>query len=195
MQLVFASSNAHKIKEIAAQLVHTNIQLIGLQDIGFEGDIPETQPTIEGNAQQKVRYITDRYALNCFAEDTGLIVAALNGEPGVHTARYAGESRDPAANMNLVMQKLEGANTRRAYFKTVIALVWNEQEYFFEGICNGLIIKELRGTGGFGYDPIFIPDGYDKTFAELPSEVKNLISHRGIATQKLINFFSDKQLK
>ena len=194
MQLVFASSNAHKIKEIAAQLAHTNIQLIGLQDIGFEGDIPETQPTIAGNAQQKVRYITDRYALNCFAEDTGLIVAALNGEPGVHTARYAGESRDPAANMNLVMQRLEGATTRHAYFKTVIALVWNEQEYFFEGICNGMITNELRGTGGFGYDPIFIPDGYDKTFAELPSEIKNVISHRGIATQKLINFFGDKPL-
>ncbi len=192
MQLVFASSNAHKIKEIAAQLAHTNIALIGLQDIGFEGDIPETQPTIAGNAQQKVRYIADRYALNCFAEDTGLIVAALNGEPGVHTARYAGESRDPAANMNLVMQRLEGASTRRAYFKTVIALIWNEQEYLFEGVCNGMITNELRGTGGFGYDPIFIPDGYDKTFAELPSEVKNLISHRGIATQKLINFFGDK---
>ncbi len=186
-EIIFATANPHKIKEIKAILDgHFTIQ--GLDSIGCTEDIPETQPTIEGNAIQKAQYVVDHYGVNCFAEDTGLEIDALNGEPGVYSARYAGPQRDAQNNMNLVLKRLEGAEDRSARFKTVIALIIDGQIHTFEGIVNGRIIEEKKGDGGFGYDPIFMPDGYDQTFAELDAAVKNKISHRARAVEKLRTF-------
>lgn len=182
--LVFATNNPHKAREVE-QILGGNFQVKTLRDIGCFEEIEETEPTLEGNALLKARYVKEKYGYDCFSEDTGLEVEALSSAPGVHTARYAGESRDPEANIALLLKNLEGKENRRARFRTVIALIFNEKETLLEGICEGRIALEKSGTGGFGYDPVFVPDGYDETFAELGDEVKNRISHRAIATEKL----------
>ena len=187
MQLVFASSNKNKIFEIQSMLPDT-IQILSLEDIGCFEEIPETAETIEGNAILKANYISTKYGYDCFADDTGLEVAALNGEPGVFSARYAGEQRNSDDNMNKLLEQLSHKSNRKAQFKTVIALNISGQQELFTGIAEGEITLEKTGTKGFGYDPIFQPTGYKETFAELSLEIKNEISHRGKATQKLINF-------
>jgi XTP/dITP diphosphohydrolase len=189
MQLVFATNNLNKLKEVQLALPET-IKLISLSDIGCLEDIPETQDTIEGNAIQKAEYIKTHYGYDCFADDTGLEVEALNGAPGVYSARYAGKQRNSEDNMNKLLYELENSNNRNAQFKTVIALHLNDRLEVFEGICKGEIIKEKQGDNGFGYDPIFQPKGFNKTFAELTLEEKNTISHRGIAVKKLISFLN-----
>ena len=187
MQLVFASSNKNKIFEIQSMLPET-IKILSLEDIGCLEEIPETADTIEGNAILKANYISNKYGYDCFADDTGLEVAALNGEPGVFSARYAGEQRNSDDNMNKLLEQLSDKNDRKAQFKTVIALNIKGKQELFTGIAEGEITVAKTGTKGFGYDPIFQPIGYKETFAELSLEIKNEISHRGKATQKLINF-------
>lgn len=187
MQLVFASNNKNKIKEIQA-LVSDSIQIISLEDIGCTEDIPETAETIEGNAILKANYITSNYGYNCFADDTGLEVDALNGAPGVYSARYAGGQKDANDNMDKLLLELKDKSNRKANFKTVICLNLNGTQHLFTGIITGKIIDEKIGTNGFGYDPIFVADGFDKTFAELRMEEKSTISHRGIAVKDLILF-------
>ena len=187
--IVFATSNVNKVREVSA-LLDGNIEIVSLEDIGCTEEIPETQPTIEGNALQKARYVRDNYKIDCFAEDTGLEITVLNGEPGVYSARYAGEDKDSEANMAKVLTKLEGKSDRAAQFKTVVALTLNEKEYTFEGICKGHIATAKSGSKGFGYDPIFIPEGYDVSFAEMSAEEKNRISHRGKAIDKLKDFLN-----
>ncbi len=183
--LVFATHNAHKVLEIG-QILGPDFTLKTLNDIGQAEEIPETADTLEGNARLKACFVQEKYGFDCFSEDTGLEVEALGGAPGVHTARYAGEGRDPEDNMRLLLRNLDGQTNRRARFRTVIALLVGEQEILLEGICNGRIALEKRGTGGFGYDPVFIPDGFEQTFGELPDTLKNQISHRSQATRKLI---------
>jgi XTP/dITP diphosphohydrolase len=190
--LVFATNNAHKLEEVSL-ILGGRIKLLSLNDINCHVDIPETASTLEGNALLKAEYIYGNYGLNCFADDTGLEVEALNNEPGVYSARYAGEEKNPQANMLKVLQQLEGKKNRKARFRTVIALLLNGKEYLFEGTVCGQIIKEKRGSSGFGYDPIFMPEGYDKTFAELGNDVKNTISHRAAAVNKLCKFLNDTQ--
>jgi len=187
--IVFATANPNKIREVLA-LLDDGVRIVSLKDIGCEEDIPETQPTIEGNALQKARYVKDNYKIDCFAEDTGLEINALGGEPGVYSARYAGEAKDSEANMAKVLAKLEGKTDRTAQFKTVVALTLNNEEFTFEGICKGQIATSKSGAGGFGYDPIFIPDGYDISFAEMAASEKNKISHRGKAIHKLKTFLN-----
>ena len=187
MKLVFASNNKNKIQEIQA-LVPKHIQIVSLEDIGCTEDIPETADTIEGNAILKANYVTGKYGFDCFADDTGLEVDALNGAPGVYSARYAGEQKDANDNMDKLLSELKDKSNRKANFKTVIALNLNGKQNLFTGIINGKIIKEKIGTNGFGYDPIFVADGYEKTFAELSMEEKSTISHRGIAVKELILF-------
>jgi XTP/dITP diphosphohydrolase len=187
MQLVFATNNANKIKEVQA-LLPDSIQIISLENIGCFEDIPETAATIEGNAIQKANYITEKYGCDCFADDTGLEVEALNGAPGVYSARYAGEQRNSDDNMNLLLANLENKPTRTAQFKTVIALNLKGKQYLFTGIAKGEITLEKTGNQGFGYDPIFRPDGFSETFAELTLAQKGQISHRGKATQALLEF-------
>ena len=189
MQLVFASNNKNKIKEIQA-LIPNTIKIISLEDIGCIEDIPETAETIEGNAIMKANYVTEKYGYNCFADDTGLEVEALNGAPGVYSARYAGEQKDANDNMDKLLSELKDTINRNANFKTVICLNLNGTQQLFTGIINGKIIDEKIGTNGFGYDPIFIAEGHDKTFAELTLEEKAHISHRGIAVAQLIAFLS-----
>ena len=189
IQLVFATNNPHKAREIE-QILGGGYQVKTLKDIGCLEDIEETADTLEGNALLKARYVKEKYGYNCFSEDTGLEVEALRGAPGVHTARYAGEQRDPADNIRLLLQNLEGHDNRLARFRTIIALIINDQEILFEGICPGRIAAQPSGTGGFGYDPVFIPEGYEETFAELGDEVKNQISHRAKATEKLVKHLS-----
>ncbi len=186
MELVFASSNEHKITEIRA-IVGTDIVLKSLNDIACFDDIPETGSTFAENAGQKSRYIFDRYACNCFADDSGLEIDALNGEPGVYSARYSG-NRDFQENMQLVLDRLEGHKNRIARFKTVISLILNGKEQLFEGSIEGKITLKRSGSKGFGYDPIFQPDGYKISFAEMNPTEKNGISHRAIAIKKLITF-------
>lgn len=187
MQIVFASNNKNKIKEIQA-LVPNSIQIISLEDIGCTEEIPETADTIEGNAILKANYITSNYGYNCFADDTGLEVEALNGAPGVYSARYAGEQKDANDNMNKLLSELKDKSNRNANFKTVIALNLNGKQNLFTGIIHGKIIEEKIGTNGFGYDPIFVANGHEKTFAELTLNEKSTISHRGIAVAKLVAF-------
>jgi len=187
MQLVFASNNKNKIKEIQLLLPKT-IQVISLEDIGCFEDIPETADTIEGNAILKANYVTEKFGYNCFADDTGLEVEALNGEPGVYSARYAGEQKDANDNMDKLLVNLKDKTNRNAKFKTVICLNLNGEQHLFTGIIKGQIIEEKIGTNGFGYDPIFVADGYDKTFAELTLEEKSVISHRGLAVKQLVDF-------
>ncbi|RXR23367.1 non-canonical purine NTP diphosphatase [Flavobacterium stagni] len=191
MKLVFASNNTHKIAEISAMLPKS-IELVGLQDIGCDVDIPETAETIEGNAQLKADYVTQHYGLPCFADDTGLEVEALNGAPGVHSARYAGEQKNALDNMNKLLFELDNKASRKAQFKTVIALNLNGETHHFTGIVSGEIIREKRGTQGFGYDPVFVPTGQSQTFAEMDASEKAALSHRGKAVQQLITFLSDK---
>ena len=187
MKLVFASNNKNKIQEIQA-LVPNTIQIVSLDDIGCTEDIPETANTIEGNAILKANYVTEKYGYDCFADDTGLEVDALNGAPGVYSARYAGEQKDANDNMDKLLTELKNESNRKANFKTVIALNLNGKQNLFTGIINGKIIEEKIGTNGFGYDPIFVADGFDKTFAELSMKEKSTISHRGIAVKELILF-------
>lgn len=187
MKLVFASNNKNKIQEIQA-LVPNTIQIVSLEDIGCTEDIPETADTIEGNAILKANYVTEKYGYDCFADDTGLEVDALNGAPGVYSARYAGEQKDANDNMDKLLSELKDKTNRKANFKTVIALNLNGKQNLFTGIINGKIIEEKIGTNGFGYDPIFVADGFNKTFAELSMEEKSTISHRGIAVKELILF-------
>ena len=187
MKLVFASNNKNKIQEIQA-LVPNIIQIVSLEEIGCIEDIQETADTIEGNAILKANYVTEKYGYDCFADDTGLEVDALNGAPGVYSARYAGEQKDANDNMDKLLSELKDESNRKANFKTVIALNLNGKQNLFTGIINGKIIEEKIGTNGFGYDPIFVADGYEKTFAELTMEEKSTISHRGIAVKELILF-------
>lgn len=191
MQLVFASNNKNKIKEMQL-LVPQSIQVLSLEDIGCFEEIPETADTIEGNAIQKANYVTEKYGYNCFADDTGLEVDALNGEPGVYSARYAGEQKDATDNMDKLLNNLKVISKRTAQFKTVIALNLNRNQTLFTGIIKGKIIEEKLGTNGFGYDPIFVADGYTKTFAELSIEEKSTISHRGLAVKQLVAFLAAK---
>jgi len=190
MKLVFATNNSNKLKEVQA-LLPSNIKLLSLSDIGCFEDIPETSPTIEGNALQKSTYIKKHYGYDCFADDTGLEVEILNGEPGVYSARYAGESKDANANMDKLIKELKGKNNRKAQFKTVISLIIQNNTFSFTGICTGTITQEKKGQKGFGYDPIFLPDGYDTTFAEIDIDHKNKISHRAKAVNLLIKHLID----
>jgi XTP/dITP diphosphohydrolase len=192
LQLVFATNNRHKLEEVAAK-INGEIQLSTLEDIGCKEDIEETGSTFEENASIKSRYVYDKYYLNCFGDDSGLIIDALNGEPGVYSARYAGEHGNHAANIVKVLDKLKGLENRKARFKTVISLMWNGDEYFFDGTVEGIIRHQISGNGGFGYDPVFQPDGYDITFAEMSMEAKNKISHRAKAMEKLISFLNSHQ--
>lgn len=189
IQIVFATNNQNKLKEVQAQLPD-EIKLISLKDIGCYEDIPETQKTIEGNAIQKANYIKMKYNKDCFADDTGLEVMALNGAPGVHSARYAGPEKNSKKNIEKLLSSLEKTANRSAQFKTVIALHYKGELIQFEGICEGKITRTAKGSGGFGYDPIFKPSVKDKTFAELTLKEKNKIGHRGIAVAKLIAFFN-----
>ena len=192
-KLVFASNNAHKLEEIRA-LLGTQYEVKSLKDIGCEVDIPETGSTFRENALQKATYVKEHFGFDCFADDSGLQVEALGGEPGVYSARYAVkngvqvEGNKDDANMNVLLEKLTNEENRKACFRTSIALIFEGETHFFDGTVEGRIIREKRGNGGFGYDPIFIPDGYDKTFAELGNEVKNGISHRARAVAKLADF-------
>ncbi len=190
MKLVFASNNTHKIKEIQL-LVPNSIEIVSLEDIGCTEDIPETANTIEENAVLKANYITENYGFNCFADDSGLEIDALNGEPGVYSARYAGEPKDDSKNIDKVLDRLKDITNRKANFKTVICLNLNGNQHLFTGIVNGKIIENRVGDNGFGYDPIFIADGYLKTFAELTLVEKSEISHRAIAVRKLINYLQN----
>jgi XTP/dITP diphosphohydrolase len=187
MQLVFASNNKNKIEEIQ-HLLPSSIKILSLEDIGCHEEIPETADTIEGNAILKANYVTQKYGYNCFADDTGLEVDALNGEPGVYSARYAGEQRNADDNMNKLLDALSDKTNRKAQFKTVITLNLDGEQHLFTGIAQGEITLEKTGNQGFGYDPIFQAQGFTETFAQLSLEVKNKISHRGKATQELINF-------
>ncbi|MCK6607140.1 MAG: non-canonical purine NTP diphosphatase [Flavobacterium sp.] len=193
MKLVFASNNKNKIQEIQA-LVPNTIQIVSLEDIGCTEDIPETADTIEGNAILKANYVTEKYGYDCFADDTGLEVDALNGAPGVYSARYAGEQKDANDNMDKLLSELSDKPNRKANFKTVIALNLNGKQNLFTGIINGKIIDKKIGTNGFGYDPIFVAEEYEKTFAELTMEEKSTISHRGIAVKELILFLQKQSL-
>ncbi len=190
MKLVFATNNAHKLDEIR-KIVGENIEILSLNDINCHADIPETGNTLDANAFIKAKYVKDNFRLDCFADDTGLEVEALNGAPGVYSARYAGEGCNPQNNMRKLLEEMKDATNRKAAFRTVIALILGDKTYYFEGKVEGRIIEEKRGEHGFGYDPIFIPDGYDKTYAELGDEIKNTISHRALATQKLLKFLKD----
>lgn len=187
MKIVFASNNQNKIKEIKNQLPHS-IELVSLEDIGCFEDIPETSETIEGNAILKANYVTENYGLPCFADDTGLEIEALNNEPGVYSARYAGEHKDSNDNMDKVLEKLSGIENRNARFKTVIALNIDKEQHLFTGIIKGTIENEKTGTTGFGYDPIFTPENQTLTFAQMNIDQKNKISHRGLAVKQLIEF-------
>ena len=184
-RLVFATNNAHKLEEIRA-ILGNSIEILSLADIHCHADIPETADTLEGNARQKSRYVYEHYGLDCFADDTGLEVESLGGAPGVYSARYAdGQGHDSQANMNKLLKEMEEKNDRKAQFRTIISLIEKGEERQFEGIVKGQITREKRGESGFGYDPIFQPDGYETTFAELGSDIKNRISHRARAVAAL----------
>ena len=187
MKLVFATHNQNKLKEVIP-ILPPGIELLSLNDIGCTEDIPETAPTLEGNALLKSTYVKKNYGYDCFADDTGLEVEVLQGAPGVYSARYAGEQKDAQANMNKLLHEMKENQNRNARFKTVIALNMGENEKVFEGVVEGTILNEKRGDMGFGYDPVFVPREYDKTFAELPLEEKNKISHRARALHKLIDY-------
>ena len=191
MELVIASNNKGKIREI--QPLIEGIEVLSLQDVGFTDDIAEPFHTFEQNALAKASAIHAVTGKNTFADDSGICVNALNGMPGVDSAHYSG-ARDDEQNLQKVLQELQGADDRTAFYKAVICLIWEDEVYYFEGICDGRITEEKRGDGGFGYDPIFVPDGYDQTFAELPLEVKNTISHRGKAVRKMVTFLNGKMV-
>ena len=187
-RLVFATNNAHKLEEIRA-ILGNSIEILSLADIHCHADIPETADTLEGNARQKSRYVYEHYGLDCFADDTGLEVESLGGAPGVYSARYAdGQGHDSQANMNKLLKEMEEKNDRKAQFRTITSLIEKGEERQFEGIVKGQITREKRGESGFGYDPIFQPDGYETTFAELGSDIKNRISHRARAVAALCDY-------
>lgn len=190
MQIIFASNNKNKIREIN-HILGNSFTLLSLADINMEEDIPEDEPTLEANALHKARFIFNATGMNVFADDTGLEVEALDGRPGVHSARFAGESKDSGANIDKLLSLLGNSTNRKARFRTVIALLFNGNEYIFEGIAGGLIIADKRGNEGFGYDPVFMPEGYDQTFAEMDITRKNMISHRAKAFEKLRSFLSE----
>ncbi|WP_293733169.1 non-canonical purine NTP diphosphatase [uncultured Parabacteroides sp.] len=190
MKLVFATNNQHKLDEVR-KITAGNTEIVSLSDINCHEEIPETADTLEGNALQKARYIKEHFGYDCFADDTGLEVEALHNAPGVYSARYAGPGHDSEANMNKLLHEMEGKENRKARFRTVIALILEGKEYLFEGVVNGTIIKEKKGGSGFGYDPIFMPDTYAQTFAEMGNDIKNRISHRAEAVKKLTAFLSD----
>ena len=187
--LVFATNNKHKLDEVR-KITAPLVRIVSLEEIGCHDDIPETANTLEGNALQKARYIKEHYGLDCFADDTGLEVEALNNAPGVYSARYAGLGHDSEANMRKLLQELTGETNRKARFRTVIALLLDGKETTFDGIINGTISEEKRGLSGFGYDPVFVPEGYTQSFAELGDEIKNQISHRALAVKKLADYLS-----
>ena len=189
-KLVFATNNAHKLEEIRA-ILGDKVEILSLNDINCHADIPETADTLQGNAALKAQYIYENYGLDCFADDTGLEVEALNGAPGIYSARYAGgEGHDSEANMKKLLAEMQDKENRKARFRTVICLIEGGEEHFFEGIVNGSIIRERKGGAGFGYDPVFMPDGYSKTFAEMGNDEKNKISHRARAVQKLCEYLN-----
>lgn len=190
-KLVFATNNVHKLEEIKA-ILKDEIEILSLADINCHADIPETADTLEGNARLKSEYVYAHYGLDCFADDTGLEVEALNGAPGVFSARYAGEGHDAQANMKRLLKEMEEKNNRKAQFRTVISLIEKGEEKLFEGIVRGEITREKRGNSGFGYDPVFQPEGFDVTFAEMGSDVKNKISHRARAVKALCDYLSKK---
>jgi len=187
MELLFATNNKNKMREVS-DMMPDGIRVQGLAEVGINEDIPETSPTIEGNALQKVRYVHAKTGGNCFADDTGLEVEVLGGAPGVHSARYATDGHDDAANIKLLLANLDGVENRKARFRTVIALILDGKEYLFEGIVDGMIALAPSGDMGFGYDPVFVPDGYSQSFAQMGEELKNSMSHRGRATRKLVEF-------
>lgn len=192
MKIVFATNNRHKLEELR-QIAGDKIEILGLKDIGCDADIPETGDTLEANALQKARYVWEHYGIDCFADDTGLEVDALGGEPGVRSARYApGEGHDSQANMALLLRNMEGVSDRKARFRTVIALILGGKEHIFEGKVEGDIMEQPSGEQGFGYDPVFRPQGWTKTFAEASPEEKNSVSHRGRAVRRLLSFINDK---
>jgi len=190
-KLIFATNNQHKLAEIR-NILSGKYMVFGLKEIGFEGDIPETGNTLHENASIKSKFIFENFKLDCFSDDTGLEIDALGGKPGVYSARYAGEEANPEKNIEKVLLEMKGSSNRLARFKTVISLILNGKEYFFEGKIEGKIIFEKRGTTGFGYDPIFVPDGYNHTFAEMDLAAKNQISHRALATAKLASFLENR---
>lgn len=191
MKLVFATNNNNKLQEVQ-EMLPTSIQLLGLKDINCFEEVDETETTLEGNAQLKATYITDLFGLDCFADDTGLEVDSLDGKPGVYSARFAGEPHNPEKNMQKLLKDLQQQKNRKAQFRTVICLHIAQEEFLFEGICKGEILTEKQGTKGFGYDPIFKPEGFSKSFANMSSAEKNKISHRGIAIHKLVHFLKEK---
>ncbi len=190
MKLVFATNNKHKLQEVR-DIIGSGVEILSLADIGCNDDIPETADTLDGNALIKARYIYDKYNVSCFADDTGLEVDALGGAPGVYSARYAGDGHDSEANMRKLLENLTGKNNRNAQFRTVIALIINGEEKLFNGIVKGTITEEKRGDSGFGYDPIFVPEGYSESFAQMDSSTKNSISHRYRATKQLSDYLKE----
>lgn len=191
MKIVFATNNVHKLREVA-QTLGEDFTLVTPRECGITEDIPENEATLEGNALAKARYIRSRTGLDCFADDTGLEVEALGGEPGVHSARYATDGHDDAANKRLLLERLAGRENRRARFRTAIALIDDAGEHLFEGVVEGRIAREEHGADGFGYDPLFVPDGCDRTFAEMPADEKNAVSHRGRAVRRLAEYLQNK---
>lgn len=189
-EICFVTGNKNKLREV--QNLLTNYKIVSLDDLNFSEDIAETENTIQGNAELKASFIYNKYNIDCFSDDTGLFIDSLDGLPGVKSARYAGENCNSEENINLVLKNLKDKSDRNASFKTVICLILNNKRYFFEGVINGKITEEKVGKGGFGYDPIFVPEGFDKTFSELTINEKNAISHRGIAVNKLVNFLNGK---
>ena len=189
MKLVFATNNLHKLREVQ-EMLSNSIEVLSLKDIGCFEDIEETESTLEGNAKLKADYITEKYGFDCFADDTGLEVEALDGNPGVYSARYAGEHGNAEKNMEKLLNELQNKSSRKAKFRTIIALNLRNKQYLFEGICDGEILNEKSGVKGFGYDPIFKPKNASSSFAEMNSEEKNIISHRGIAIQELVQFLN-----
>ncbi len=192
MKIVFATNNAHKLSEVS-QALGEAFTLVTPRECGITEDIPENEPTLEGNALAKARYIRSRTGLDCFADDTGLEVEALGGEPGVHSARYATDGHDDEANKRLLLQRLEGVRNRRARFRTAIALIDGDGEHLFEGVVYGHIACEEHGADGFGYDPLFIPEGEQRTFAQMSAEEKNAISHRGRAVRRLAEYLQNRK--
>lgn len=190
MKLVFATNNLNKLREVQEMLTNS-IEILSLNDINCFGEVEETETTLEGNAKLKADYISKNFRYNCFADDTGLEVESLNGQPGVYSARFAGEPRDSEKNMQKLLSELSGKDNRKAQFRTAICLNIDDKQYLFEGVCKGEILKEKQGEKGFGYDPIFQPEGFNQSFAEMSSEDKNKISHRGLAIQKLVDFLKN----
>lgn len=189
MKLVFATNNRHKLEEVQ-QITSGITEIVSLADINCQDDIAETADTLEGNALLKARYVKEKFGFDCFADDTGLEVEALDNAPGVYSARYAGPGHDAEANMQKLLQAMKGKVNRKARFRTVIALILDGKEYLFEGVVNGSISEEKRGTSGFGYDPVFVPESYTQSFAEMGNEIKNTISHRAETVKKLSTFLS-----